>query len=178
MLGGGGGGRMNLKDYIGNIAGNNVVVTLDDTEMDNENENNPISSSLSGLGNLLAPNLSGLFQSALFSQSGLGRDNNSVVLPMASSLDFEIENSSIDLDTYVTGYTGLMRINRLLFVAEHCPMLRLDALRMALNFVTETFNVQLYNLIHKQLTDAFAKLYSLLFFLSCCYRKLLSIARD
>jgi hypothetical protein len=72
--------------------------------------------------------------------------------------DFEINNPSIDLDMYVSGYTGLMRINRLLFLAEHCPLLRIDALRLSLNYIMETFNTQLYTSVYKQLTDALSKL--------------------
>jgi len=71
--------------------------------------------------------------------------------------DFEINNSSIDLDVYISGYTGFMRISRLIFLAEHCPPLRVEALKSALNFVTETYNTGLYTSIHKQLCDAINK---------------------
>ncbi len=71
--------------------------------------------------------------------------------------DFEINNSSIDLDNYAAGYVGYMKIARLMFLAEHCPPLRIDALKLALSFVTETFNTNLYASIHKQLTDAYNK---------------------
>lgn len=158
-----GGGRLNQSKDHGST--NNVVVALDDTEMDNENENNV---SASG-----GPNGSGLVAAAAAAASSTGNYQawyasadatssattaSAAAAAAAASQEFEIDNSSIDLDTYVAGFTGLMRINRLLFVAEHCPSLRIDALRLALNFVAETYNVQLYNVIHKQLTDAFAKL--------------------
>jgi hypothetical protein len=110
--------------------------SIDENDMDNENENN-----LSGT-NLLALN-------------GVASHNS---LTVSYNPEFEINNSSIDLDTYTSGYTGLMRINRLVFLAEHCPPVRVDALRMALTYVIETFNTQLYNNIHKQLTDAMSKL--------------------
>ena len=69
--------------------------------------------------------------------------------------DFEISNSSIDLDLYTSGYVGFMRIARLMFLAEHCPPLRTEALRLALSYVVETYNTNLYLIIHKQLSEAF-----------------------
>jgi COP9 signalosome complex subunit 1 len=69
--------------------------------------------------------------------------------------DFEINNSSIDLDLYTSGYVGYMRIARLLFLAEHCPPLKIDALKLALSFVVETYNTNLYTIIHKQLSETF-----------------------
>ncbi len=77
------------------------------------------------------------------------------------NVDFEVNNSSIDLDQYSQGFTGLMRINRLVFLAEHCPTIRLVALKLAISFVIETYNTQLYTSIHKQLTEALSKLFAL-----------------
>lgn len=162
-----------MKDLIG--MSNNVVMALDDSEMDNDNENGAAASggasatsggsgvpgSLGGSSSLTSLGAAAHYQTWYSSAAppfGTGPGSSRELNSTPSFVEFEIDNSSIDLDTYVTGYTGVMRINRLLFVAEHCPSLRIDALRMALNFVMETFNVQLYNVIHKQLTDAFAKL--------------------
>ncbi len=75
------------------------------------------------------------------------------------NVDFEVNNSSIDLDLYSLGFTGLMRINRLIFLAEHCPTIRIDALKQAISFVLETYNTQLYTFIHKQLSEACSKLF-------------------
>ncbi|RNA22636.1 COP9 signalosome complex subunit 1 [Brachionus plicatilis] len=107
---------------------NNVIVSIDDAEMDTENENN-LSINISN-----QPSASSMVQ--------------------AYNPNFEINNSSIDLDMYVSGYSGLMRIFRLIFLAEHCPTLRIDTLKLALNYVMETHNTQLYSSVHKQLTDA------------------------
>lgn len=160
-----------MKDLIG--MSNNVVMALDDSEMDNDNENGAASGgasattgvpgSLGGSSSLTSSGAAAHYQTwstwhSSANPFGGGPGSSRELNSTPSFVEFEIDNSSIDLDTYVTGYTGVMRINRLLFVAEHCPSLRIDALRMALNFVMETFNVQLYNVIHKQLTDAFAKL--------------------
>ena len=112
------------------------VSNNDDAEMDNDNENN-IS------GNAMLSN---------------GNANGALSISAAYNPDFEVNNSSIDLETYSSGFTGLMRINRLVFLAEHCPPLRIEALKMALGFVMETFNTQYYSIIHKQLADAYNKM--------------------
>jgi hypothetical protein len=109
-----------------------AIASIDDTDMDNENENNISGSNLMG--------------------------NTIAVANVQYNPEFEINNTSIDLDMYISGFTGLMRINRLVFLAEHCPLIRIDALRLALNYVMETFNTQLYSSIFKQYTDAFSKL--------------------
>lgn len=47
-----------------------------------------------------------------------------------------------------------MRIERLQFIADHCPALRVEALKMALAFVQRTFNVDMYEEIHRKLSEA------------------------
>lgn len=47
-----------------------------------------------------------------------------------------------------------MRIERLQFIADHCPPLRVEALKMALSFVQRTFNVDVYEEIHRKLLEA------------------------
>jgi COP9 signalosome complex subunit 1 len=111
-----------------------AIASIDDTDMDNENENN-----LNGSNSNL--------HTASISASVLNHVNYNP--------DFEVNNSSIDLDTYITGFNGLMKINRLVFLAEHCPNIRVDALRLALTCIQETYNSQLYISCHKQLTDAY-----------------------
>ncbi|KXJ28579.1 COP9 signalosome complex subunit 1 [Exaiptasia diaphana] len=68
--------------------------------------------------------------------------------------NFIIEAATIDLDVYASNYVGLTKLNRLLFVAKHCPALEIDALRIALNYVKHTFNVQLYQEIVQRLIEA------------------------
>lgn len=59
--------------------------------------------------------------------------------------------TSIDLENYANSFSGLAKLNRLIFIADHCPALRLEALKMAINYVTtSTYNVALYQLLHKQ----------------------------
>lgn len=111
---------------------------IDDTDMENENENN-----VSGL----------LYNTSGQGAHGLNVDNFSY------NVDFEINSPAIDLDMYIAGFTGLVRISRLVFLAEHCPTIRVDALKLAVNYVLETFNTQLYTSIHKQLTEAYNRGY-------------------
>lgn len=65
-----------------------------------------------------------------------------------------VENPSLDLEAYAGSYTGLARLYRLAYVAEHCPSLRIDALKMALAYVTGTYNVVLYQQLHQRLAEA------------------------
>lgn len=68
---------------------------------------------------------------------------------------FNVENASLDLESYAASYTGLSKIQRLLFVANHCPALQIEALKLALAYVKEnTFNTNMYTQIHAKLTDA------------------------
>ena len=59
-----------------------------------------------------------------------------------------------DLEQNAAQYTGLARLYRLMFIGDHCPSLRVEALRMALNYVMTTYNTNLYGLIHRKLQDA------------------------
>lgn len=59
-----------------------------------------------------------------------------------------------DLEQYAASYSGLMRIERLQFIADRCPPLRVEALKMALSFVQRTFNVDMYEEIHRKLSEA------------------------
>lgn len=63
---------------------------------------------------------------------------------------YSIENPTIDLDFYSNSYTGLAKLHRLIFIADHCPSLRLEALKMAISYVMSTYNVQLYQHLHRK----------------------------
>ncbi|EEB17531.1 COP9 signalosome complex subunit, putative [Pediculus humanus corporis] len=72
-----------------------------------------------------------------------------------------VENPTIDLETYANSYTGLARLNRLKYIADHCPALRVEALKMALSYVMNTYNVILYQQLHKSLQNAVGSVSSL-----------------
>ncbi|XP_072029578.1 COP9 signalosome complex subunit 1-like isoform X3 [Amphiura filiformis] len=69
-------------------------------------------------------------------------------------LVYAVENPSLDLEAYAVCYTGLAKVNRLLFVAKHCPPYKTEALRMALAYTLSTYNTQMYQLIHRKLAEA------------------------
>ena len=67
---------------------------------------------------------------------------------------YMVEEPTIDLEAYANSFTGLAKIYRLIFIADHCPSLRLDALKMSINYVTSTtYNVAMYQHLHKKLAD-------------------------
>nr|XP_061805602.1 COP9 signalosome complex subunit 1-like isoform X4 [Nerophis lumbriciformis] len=72
----------------------------------------------------------------------------------APDTNYTVDNPTLDLEQYATSYSGLMRIERLQFIAEHCPQLRVEALKMALTFVQRTFNVDTYEEVYRRLSDA------------------------
>ncbi|XP_029348109.1 COP9 signalosome complex subunit 1b-like [Acyrthosiphon pisum] len=64
---------------------------------------------------------------------------------------YEVDIDSFDLDTYANNYIGLARIYRLMYIADHCPRLRSDALRLAISHVITTMNANLYRVLHRKL---------------------------
>ncbi|XP_066598723.1 COP9 signalosome complex subunit 1 isoform X2 [Prorops nasuta] len=65
-----------------------------------------------------------------------------------------VENPTLDLEVYANSYTGLARLYRLIYIADHCPSLRVEALKMAIAYVMTTYNVSLYVILHKKLLQA------------------------
>lgn len=65
-----------------------------------------------------------------------------------------VENPTLDLEVYANSYTGLAKLYRLIYIADHCPSLRIEALKMAISYVMTTYNVSLYILLHKKLLHA------------------------
>jgi hypothetical protein len=68
-----------------------------------------------------------------------------------SRVCYNIENPTIDLEAYGQGYTGLACLYRLRFIAHHCPVLRVEALKLAIAHVMNTHNTALYSELHKKL---------------------------
>jgi COP9 signalosome complex subunit 1 len=68
--------------------------------------------------------------------------------------NYTVEDPTLDLESYASSYTGLARLYRLLFIADHCPSLRLEAIKMAIHYVmAQTYNVNMYQQLHKKLAD-------------------------
>lgn len=64
-----------------------------------------------------------------------------------------MENPTLDLEVYAQSCTGLARIYRLIYVADVCPTLRIEALKLALSYIMETYNVSMYQLLHRKLNE-------------------------
>jgi COP9 signalosome complex subunit 1 len=68
--------------------------------------------------------------------------------------NYMVEEPTLDLESYANSYTGLARLYRLLFIADHCPSLRLESIKMAIHYVmAQTYNVNMYQQLHKKLAD-------------------------
>lgn len=61
-----------------------------------------------------------------------------------------------DLEAYANNYLGLARLYRLQFIADHCPALRVEALKMAISHVMHTYNVAMYQSLHTKLVESTA----------------------
>lgn len=66
---------------------------------------------------------------------------------------YVVDNPSIDLDYYANSFIGLAKLHRLIFIADHCPSLRMEALKMAITYVMSTYNVQLYQQLHRRVAQ-------------------------
>ncbi|KAE8752379.1 hypothetical protein FOCC_FOCC000851 [Frankliniella occidentalis] len=64
-----------------------------------------------------------------------------------------VRNPTLDLETYANSYKSLARLHRLMFIATHCPSMRVEALKMAIQYVMGTYNVTLYQQLHKKLQE-------------------------
>ncbi|XP_071445855.1 COP9 signalosome complex subunit 1 [Hetaerina americana] len=64
-----------------------------------------------------------------------------------------VENPTLDLEAYANSYSGLAKLYRLMYIADHCPSLKLEALKTAINYVMITYNVTLYQQLHKKLQE-------------------------
>lgn len=86
------------------------------------------------------------------------REAMAIVSPIGSGpavAGFNVDNPTLDLETIANSHTGLSKIQRLIFIADHCQSLRVEALKLALNYVRDhTFNVKQYQLIHSKLSGA------------------------
>ena len=64
---------------------------------------------------------------------------------------FNVDSSPLELESYAAGYASQGRIDRLLFIADHCSALRIEALKLALQYVMETHNITCFQSIHRRL---------------------------
>ncbi|KAG0349349.1 cop9 signalosome complex subunit [Podila humilis] len=90
------------------------------------------------------------------SHDAAGQDNNASKRKRFVKLVEVDAPNNLDLDTYIANYKGHTKINRLEFIAERCPSLQVDALKMAVEEMknNQTLNVQRYVNLVKKLQDA------------------------
>ncbi len=62
----------------------------------------------------------------------------------------DISSTNFELETITSSYTGLMRIYRLLYIAEHCPTLRQETLLASLKYVQDTHFIALYKQVKRK----------------------------
>ena len=75
-----------------------------------------------------------------------------------SLASYTVENSTIDIEAYAINYNGWNKILRLLFIVEHSHSLKIEALKIVLNYIKEnTYNTQLYTKIYFNLQQTVEK---------------------
>lgn len=70
--------------------------------------------------------------------------NHSMPSPYEGNYQVDISSTNFELETTTSSYAGLLRIYRLLYIAEHCSALRQDALLATLKYLQETHFISLY----------------------------------
>ncbi|CAF1241396.1 unnamed protein product [Rotaria sp. Silwood1] len=88
-----------------------------------------------------------------FPQQHQRSNGNTITSSYEGNYQVDISSTNFELETITSSYTGLMRIYRLLYVADHCPMLRNDALLTSFKYIQETHFISLY----KQILDEIKK---------------------
>src|SRR5208283_2551857 len=93
-------------------------------------------------------------QNIVGSTTAGGDDNNNLLLARSSgntttsayegNYQVDISSTNFELESITSSYTGLMRIYRLLYIAEHCPTLRHEALLTSLRYIQDTHFISLY----------------------------------
>ena len=81
--------------------------------------------------------------------SQIRSNNHSTPSPYEGNYQVDISSTSFELESITSSYTGLMRIYRLLYIAEHCPGLRQEALLATLRYLQETHFISLYKQVNK-----------------------------
>jgi len=83
-------------------------------------------------------------------------NENEVVGEENEEQSYVVENPSLDLEATANSYSGLAKLYRLQFIAEHCPCYRVEALKLAIGYCQNTHNTGLYQRLHRKLADCVA----------------------
>lgn len=74
----------------------------------------------------------------------------------------DVSATTFELDSITSSYNGLMRIYRLLYIADHCPGLRQEALIASLKYIQETHFTTLYKQVREDQSFQFPSSTSIL----------------
>ncbi|KAJ1511862.1 cop9 signalosome complex subunit [Coelomomyces lativittatus] len=81
-------------------------------------------------------------------------DLNETMAATSESPSILVENPNIDLETYIASYTDRTKIDRLELIALRCPILAIDAFKLALQSIQlETMDTKKYMHLHTQLNE-------------------------
>lgn len=69
--------------------------------------------------------------------------------------------ASFDFESYIANYTGHTKIERLIFIGEHCKELEADAYRVAVDELKKTTNTGLYRQLLEKAGDKLGQGYRL-----------------
>ena len=61
----------------------------------------------------------------------------------------DISSTNFDIEMVVSSYTGLVRIYRLLYIADHCDMLRQESFLQILKLIESTHLISLYTKVRR-----------------------------
>ncbi|KAF9437160.1 cop9 signalosome complex subunit [Entomortierella beljakovae] len=120
--------------------------TVDSSNMDSDMYGEVNASTPSSLSNV-----------PLTADGGNSADNNanSKRKRFVKVVEVDVPNN-LDLDAYIANYKGHTKVNRLEFIADRCPSLQIDALKLAIIELrnTSTLNIPRYINLVKKLNEA------------------------
>lgn len=90
----------------------------------------------------------------LDNENANNEDTSMSAAAAAAASAYIVENPSLDLEVYANSYVGLARLYRLIYIVNHCPSLRLEALKLAISYVMTTYNINLYTFLHQKLAES------------------------
>jgi hypothetical protein len=71
-------------------------------------------------------------------------NGNNITPAYEGNYQVDVSSTNFELETITSSYIGLIRIYRLLYIAEHCPILRHEAFLASLKYIQETHFISLY----------------------------------
>jgi len=71
--------------------------------------------------------------------------------PSSSTTTADINSKEFDLESYISNYSSHTRIDRLIFIAEHCKELEQEAYKMAVDDLKKTTNTSLYKQVSEKI---------------------------